>query len=309
MPRISRQVKDTVQTIVFIVVIAALIVFYVVYPLNRVKVSMGRANIDNYNTDSLITNDPGAYGEIGLALDTFRVESDGLTTLACLYLTPVIDTVSHAKGTVLLVHKDGDDRDAMAPLARLFIDSGFAVMAFDQRASGRSTSKYRGEGQYEASDIEEIIRYLDLRGRIDHPLLIVGRSLGGDAALLAAVEEKRINAVVAINPYLTTKRMQDALKKRHGMLWLPFFRTIMWWWYGIRSSYAAPYRHIDDIEPVACRTLLFTTPEASGETEIQRIKELSPPDLLEVRTTSGSEKELYREILNYSCATARRGNE
>ncbi len=304
MPRISRQMKEIIQTVVFLLIVGVLLAVYVIYPLNRVKASMGRVNLDDYNPDSVVLNDATAYIEAGLTADTFQVETDGLTTLACLYLTPNSDSVNGIRGTVLLVHGDNVDRDAMVPLARLLVDSGFAVVAFDQRACGRSTGKYHGEGQYEASDIEELIRYLDLREQVVHPLLIVGFSLGGDGALLAALEEKRIDGVVAANPYLTTRRLQDVLKKRYDMFWVPFFRTIMWWWYGIRSSYAAPYRNIDDIKPVACRTLLFITPEAAQDNEVQRIKELSSPELLKVETMPPSD-ELYRDILHLAINMAK----
>jgi pimeloyl-ACP methyl ester carboxylesterase len=306
MPRISRQMKEIINTVIFLLVVAALVACYVIYPLNRVRTSMGRTNLDDYNADSLAVNDATAYIEIGLNPDTFRVESDGLTTLACLYIAPNLDSVGQTKGTVFLVHQDGANRDAMAPLARLFVDSGFAVVAFDQRASGRSTGEYHGEGQYEASDLNETIRYLDLRERIIHPLITIGYSLGADGGLLAALEEKRINGVVAINPYLTTRRMQDILKERYDMLWFPFFRTIMWWWYNIRSSYAAPYRDTDGIEAVACRTLLLTTPQAAQDDEVQRIKELSPPELLECGTIPASEEELHREILRFAISTTSR---
>lgn len=303
MPRISRKMKDTIQTIAVLLVIATLVALYLVYPLIKTKTSMGRANFDDYDQDSLILNDPTAYLEAGLIPDTFRVESDGLTTLACLYLTPDnVESTGQTKGTAVLIHEDGADRDAVLPLARLLVDSGFAVVAFDQRASGRSTGKYRGEGQYEANDLNEIIRYLDIRERIIHPLMIVGYSLGAEGALLAALDEKRIDGVVAINPYLSTKRLQDVLKKRHGMLWFPFFRTILWWWYDIRSSYAAPYRDKDDIEPVACRTLLLIAPEAVQDDEVQRLKELSPPELLEIGMTPATEEELYHEIFRFAAS-------
>ena len=306
MPRLSRQMKEIINTVTFLLVVAALVACYVIYPLIRVRTSMGRTNLDDYNADSLVVNDATAYIEIGLNPDTFHVESDGLTTLACLYVAPHLDSLGQIKGTVFLVHEDGADRDAMAPLARMFVDSGFAVVAFDQRASGRSTGEYRGEGQYEASDLNEIIRYLDLRERIIHPLIMVGYSLGADGGLLAALEEKRINSVVAVNPYLSTRRMQDVLKERYDMLWFPFFRTIMWWWYDIRSSYAAPYRNIDGIEAVACRTLLLTTPEFARDDEVRRIKELSPPELLESGEIPASEEELYREILRFATSTTPR---
>ncbi len=300
MLRLSRQMKDTIQTIVFLLVVAGLVLAYVVYPLNRSKATMGRANFGDYNPDSLPANDANAFIAAGLAPDTFRVESDGLTTLACLYLSPKIDGAGGIKGTVFLLHEDGADRDAMLPLARWLLDSGLAVVAYDQRASGRSTGKYRGEGQYEASDLNEVIRYLDLRERIVHPVIAVGFSLGADGGILAAQDEKRLDGVVAINPYLSTTSLLDELRKQHNMFWFPFFRTIMWWWYNIRSSYAAPYRKMNDIEPVACRTLLVMSRESDNEAEVQLLKELSAPELLDVKAKPGSEEELYRMILQFS---------
>ena len=123
MPRISRQVKEIIQIVVFLLVVGGLVGFYIVYPLNRVKALMGRTNLDEYHADSLATNDPTAFVEAGLPSDTFRVESDGLTKLACLYAAPNLDSSGKIKGTVLLVHADSADRAAMVPLARLFGDS------------------------------------------------------------------------------------------------------------------------------------------------------------------------------------------
>jgi pimeloyl-ACP methyl ester carboxylesterase len=127
----------------------------------------------------------------------------------------------------------------------------------------------------------------------------VGFTLGGDAALLATIEDKRIDRVVAIDPYLTTKRMQDILRKRHDAYWFPFYRTIMWWWYDMRSSYAASYRDYDDIKAVACPTLLFISEEVSDDREVQRLAELSDPALLELKTTLPDDDRLFAEILSF----------
>ncbi|MCK4858357.1 MAG: alpha/beta hydrolase, partial [candidate division Zixibacteria bacterium] len=300
MARISRQTKEIIKTVIVLLIVAALVVVFIVYPLNRVRVSMGRADMDSYNPDSLPANDAGAWIEAGLSPDTFHVESDGLTTIACLYIKADTDSGSESSGTVFLIHTDGADRDEMLPLARTFLDSGFSVVAFDQRATQRSSGKYRSDGQFEATDVEEIIRYLDLRGQTTHPLILVGFGIGADAALLAALEEKRIDLVVAVNPYLTTRRMQDMLKVRHDMYWFPFFRTMMWWWYGIRSSYAASYRGIDAIKAVSCPTLLLTRPEDSSDAEVLRLKELSSPEFLESATLPATDEELHDRILRYT---------
>ncbi len=297
--KISRQTREIINMVLFVLVAAALVIAYIVYPLGRTKAIMGRVGLEDYDEDSTVANDAEAWVEAELAPDTFWVESDGLTTLAVLYVQPDSAVADSARGTVCLIHGDGADRDAMIPLARRFVDSGFAVIAYDQRANGRSGGTYYGEGQYEASDLQALIGYLELRQRIVHPLVAVGFTLGGDAALLATIEDKRIDRVVAIDPYLTTRRMQDILRKRHDAYWFPFYRTIMWWWYDMRSSYAASYRDYDDIKAVTCPTLLFVSAEVSDDREVQRLVELSDTAILEMKTTLPDDEDLFAEILSF----------
>lgn len=297
MAKISRQVKEILQIVVFLLIVGMLLYFYVIYPLGKTRAIMARENIDEYNSDSLLINDPVVVVEGGLVPDTFRIESDGLTKLACLYIPPTADSIAPVKGTVILVHDEKSDRNAMLSLAQKLTDSGFAVIAYDQRASGYSSGKYHGDGQYEASDIVELVGYLDLRERIVHPLFIVGYSLGGEAALLAALEEKRIDRVIAVDPYLSTQRMMNNFIKEYNLLWFPFRKTIFWWWYNIRSSYAASQRGLNDIEAVNCQTLLFIPESAMNDKEVIKIKELSDNELLEIKVTPASSDELETEII------------
>ncbi|MEA2030378.1 MAG: alpha/beta fold hydrolase [candidate division Zixibacteria bacterium] len=309
MAKLSQNVKEIIKTAAFLIIVGILIFFFMIYPLNRTKATMGRSNIDDYNPDSLVANDISAFIEAGICdtslattpditFDTFRVETDGLTNITCLHLFPSIDKDS-VKGTVFLLHDDGFDRDAVVPMAQVFIDSGFNVVAYDQRGAGRSTGKYRGEGQYEANDLQEIIRYLDLRNNIVHPLVIVGKSLGADAALLCAQSEERIDGIAAISPYLSSTRWLNILKQKYDMMWFPFSRTIMWWWYNIRSSYAAPYRELKDIRPVNCPTLLIVDNKAIKSAEVVRLKELSKTKLLHIKPKQTEEDTLFLDIFTF----------
>lgn len=299
MAKLSRQTKEIIKTVLFFVVLALLLFIYVIYPLNRTKVIMGRADVDDYNPDSVVANDPAGYIEAGLTADTFRLESDGLTVLACLSVPSLDDSVDTPAGTVILVHGDTDNRDSLVSLASILHDSGFVVYTYDQRAFERSTGKYRGDGTHEASDLEELISHLEIRNLITHPLYVVAYQLGADAALLAAQEEKRINGVVAIGPHLTTIRWQDALKERYDTYWFPFYRTIMWWWYEIRSGYATIYRRMEDIQPVSCRTLVLMPPDEVAGKEITRLKEVSEPGSLDVKPLPADKNAEYDAILAF----------
>ncbi|MDH3892783.1 MAG: alpha/beta hydrolase [candidate division Zixibacteria bacterium] len=299
--KLSKQTREIINMVIFVLVAALLFVTYVIYPLNRTKAVMGRDNVDDYYEDSLEINDPAAWIDSGLIADSFTVEADGLTTLACLYVLPDSAVHDSILGTVFFLHHDNADRDSMLSLARQMSTAGYSVVAYDQRAAGRSTGQYHGEGQYEATDLEEVIRWLDLRKKIHHPLAIVGFGLGGDAAILVAREDARIDKVMAVNPYLTSERMLRMLKDRHDTYWFPFYYTMMWWWYGIRSGYAAPYREIEAVEAVACQTLLLTGSESGDDPEVVILQELSSDELLKVEsaTLSGQESSVADRVWTF----------
>ena len=299
MAKLSRQTKEIIKTVLVVCAIAALVAVYIVYPLNRSKATMARANIDEFNEDSLSINDPTAYAEAGLVADTFRVESDGLTTLACLYIPTLVDSTVEAKGTVILIHDDLATRDSLIDLAAALHDLGFVVITYDQRACGASTGKYYGVGYYEASDVQAIISYLEIRGQVQHPLYLVGYGMGADAALLSVFEEERIDGLVAAKPYLTTQRQQDILKEQYQTYWFPFYRTVMWWWYTIRSSYAPVYTTLENIQPVRRRTLLLIAEGRMSDAEVARIKEISPTELLELQPLASDKAANYQKITTF----------
>lgn len=299
MAKLSRQTKEIIKTVLFFLVVALIVLVYIIYPLNRTKAIMARPGVDDYNNDSLEVNDPAPFVEAGLSVDTFRYEPDGLANLACLFIPAPADSVAAPKGTVFLIPGETDGRDSVVALAAAFHNDGFAVYTYDQRASGRSTGKYRGDGTHEASDIEQLISHFEIRGEIAHPLYVVGFDLGADAAMLAAQEEKRIDAVVAVDPYLTTLYMQDVLRERYQTYWFPFYRTIMWWWYEIRSGYATIYRRTEDIKPVPCRTLVLLSEDRLESEEAERLRELSPAELLHIAAGTDQTDATYATILSY----------
>jgi len=264
MAKMSQNVKEIIQVVVFVLVVAILIIVFVVYPLNRTKAFLARPDVDSFKPDPLPTNDISAFAEFRATVDTFRVDADGLTSLACAYMTPRADTLSPdvvppIRGSAILLHAEGVYRKAMLPLAKMLIDSGWAVCLYDQRASGLSSGRYHSDGELEAADLTEVIAYLRIRDRVVHPFVAVGESNGADAALLAAAEENYFDAVVAVKPYLTTERWLDILMANHDMYWMPFSHTIFKFWYELRSWYAPEYRKLENLRAPLCRTLIVDT--------------------------------------------------
>ncbi|UCD62719.1 MAG: alpha/beta hydrolase [Candidatus Zixiibacteriota bacterium] len=301
MAKLSRQVKEIIKTILFFGFIALLVFAYVIYPLTRTKTLMARQDLGDRDKDSLVVNDPASFAEAGLTADTLRIEADGLTKLACLYISPE-DSATAIRGTAIILHDDGDNRDSLAALVVALNDSGYVVMAYDQRASGRTTGIYRGAGYYEARDVEAVISYLEIRNMIRHPLFVVGYGLGADAALLAAREEQRIDGIVMINPYLTVQRYQDILKRDHLTFWFPFQRTIMFWWYKIRSGYAPVYTKVGDIQPVDRPALMIVSGNNMSDAEVQKLQEVSSPELLKVAPMPVDPPAVYDEIVAFLSA-------
>jgi pimeloyl-ACP methyl ester carboxylesterase len=310
--KISRQTREIINTVLFLLALVAVVLILVIYPLNRSKVLMARPDLDDYNSDSLPPNDISAWTEAGLVPDTFWVETDGLTTLAGLYLPPgeaVIDSTGDSVvivrtpadtilGTAILIPAETDSRDSLIWLAQAMLRENIAVIVYDQRASGLSSERYHGEGAYEASDLQTLIAWLELRSRLVPPVTVIGFALGGDAAMLAGLEESRMDRVVAVNPYLTTMRLQDVLKDRHDTYWIPFYRTLMWWWYEIRSSYAAPYRKTEDIKAVKLPTLVMAPPDILQSEEFLRLIEVSDANTLTTAPLTADPRELTEQFLS-----------
>lgn len=300
--KISRQTREAINIVIFIVVAGLLLTFYVIYPLNRAKALMGRTDLDDFAHDSIPPIDPTVLVEAGLPVDTFRVEADGLTQLGCYRLIPTLDSTAETdsiRGTVLLIPSQTRDLATLLPLTRALLDSGFAVTLYDQRATGSSTGRYHGEGQYEAADLQALIGYMYIHEQVVDPLHLVGFATGGDAALLIQNEESRPADVIAVRPYLSSTRWLDKLKEKHGTIGIPFFRTVMWFWYEIRSGYAAEYRDREDVRGVELPTLVLLPADDLQSEEAELLKAESPDDLLRLESVSGEEDALLRTIIAY----------
>lgn len=299
MAKVSRQTKEIIQIVVFFLVVGILLVTYVIYPLNRTKAIFARPNIDeeSFHNDSLLVNDPAPFVEAGLTPDTIRVESEGEANLACIYVPGKVDSAGAiTRGTVILSHREGETRDSLVWLTVRLVESGWNVLAFDQRASGLSTGKYRGEGVYEGHHIEDILSYIDVRDMVTHPLIVVGYGSSADGALIASREDERVDIAIAIEPYLTSTRMLNIVRQRYNMYWFPFFRTMMWWWYGIRSGYDGPYRDMEALRPVADTTILYVSPELAKDNAVVQLINLSDPGLIRAEAMIPTDEELLEAI-------------
>jgi pimeloyl-ACP methyl ester carboxylesterase len=290
--------KELTQIAIFLIIVGSGVYFLWIYPLNSVSKIAERPEAEQIELDSLPPNELTSFIEAGITnADSFRVQADGVTSLACVYFPP-LDSNNATAGTVILLHQIGTDRTSLIPLGEQLNKAGYAVVLVDQRASGFSSGKFHGEGQLEANDLIETMSWLDLRTHLNHPVMVVGFGLGGEAALLATAEDSRIDRVMAINPFLTTERMQAIQKAEYDLLGIPFYDGLMWWWYNTSSGYAAPYREIEQIKPVQASTMLLLPPDQTDIPEAKRLAELSG-DKLTIVPTPDTPEAVTEAVLNY----------
>lgn len=297
--KLSRQTREIINVVIFVVVLAALVTCYVVYPLNKSKTLMARADGLEFTVDSLPANSDSVYTALDFRVDTFRVESDGVTNLACVHISAPIDTSttdsSVLLGTVIVIPDRDQTRDSLAEMVAAFVAAGYDIVTYDPRASGRTSGQYRGEGQYEADDLEALLAYLDLRDQLHHPVSILGLGLGGEAALLAAPDASRADQVIAVRPYLSTEGMFNRLFKEEAVWWFPFRETVLWFWYNTHSGYAASFRYEEDIKGIMRPTvLLVSEPESEA---IARLRELSSEGMLTVEEVPDTPESLQARVL------------
>lgn len=144
-------------------------------------------------------------GDVGLAFEPVAVPSGELTLPG--WFMPA-NGGSPGPG-VVLVHGWESARDRTLPLAGALNAAGFHVLAFDVRGNGDNAPEVLpvSAGEYGA-DAAAAVRVLAARPEVT-AVGIVGHSMGGAGALIAAARESRVAAAVSTSspadPYRLTR--------------------------------------------------------------------------------------------------------
>jgi uncharacterized protein len=98
---------------------------------------------------------------------------------------------------VILASGYGDTQDQMLSIAEFLHHAGFSVLTYNARARAPSGGKYVTLGAMEQQDLISLVNYAAMRSDIDaNRMGILGISMGGATAVLAAAKDKRLRAVV-----------------------------------------------------------------------------------------------------------------
>jgi fermentation-respiration switch protein FrsA (DUF1100 family) len=104
---------------------------------------------------------------------------------------------------VIFVHGIGGVRsgDNALAIAKALVDDGISVLLFDLRAHGSSRGERVSAGYFEKDDALGAYDYLMRRPDAPSAVGLLGFSMGGGIAVLAAAEEPRIEALVVDSPF------------------------------------------------------------------------------------------------------------
>ena len=111
------------------------------------------------------------------------------------------------KGGVIFCHPHpqyGGDMDnlVITTAVKAAFEGGLSTLRFNFRGVGESGGSY-GEGIGEKEDVEAVIKFFNSRLEVNHPsLILLGYSFGAWAGLPIAIQDERINGMVAVAPPL-----------------------------------------------------------------------------------------------------------
>jgi uncharacterized protein len=98
---------------------------------------------------------------------------------------------------IILASGYGDTQDQMLQIAEFLHHAGFSVLTYNSRARAPSGGKYVTLGALEQMDVISLVDYAARRSDVDaNRIGILGISMGGASAILAAAKDQRIRAVV-----------------------------------------------------------------------------------------------------------------
>jgi pimeloyl-ACP methyl ester carboxylesterase len=140
--------------------------------------------------------------------------SDGLRLAGELFLPPGEAGAARLPGVVLCTGIQGLKELGMPLLAQVLADAGFAALTFDYRGFGGSEgARWRPLPHEQVRDVRAAITYLSQHPLVDGQRVgLLGLSLGGAHALVAAAEDERVRCVVALEPVTDGRRWLRSLR-------------------------------------------------------------------------------------------------
>ncbi len=110
-------------------------------------------------------------------------------------------TLREPVGTVILLHGLWGSIDYLTDHGVAFANAGWRTVILELRGHGESTGNTVTYGNTESRDVIEVLERLRADGTLHGPVALVGWSLGGAVAIMAAGRGAPVDAVVAVAPF------------------------------------------------------------------------------------------------------------
>ena len=159
--------------------------------------------------------------------------------------------------TIILVHGFARDRSELLPEAHWLVEQGYSALLFDSRAQGASDGAHISLGYLEALDVRAAVGFV-LKRSPEERIGVLGYSMGAVAAIRAAAQDRRIDAVVAVSPFASLRETMTYRLK--GVR--PLTDLIAWWGERISGLCLDALRPVDIVGALSPRPVLIIQAEA-----------------------------------------------
>lgn len=202
-------------------------------------------------------------------------ESIALTSVDGIPLKAWWVPIEAPRGIVIVLHgMDGQDASTMLGHADFLHDAGYAVMALDMRAHGRSGGERIGLAFEEPQDVAAALDWIAEQPSLeDVPVALLGVSMGGATALRTTAIRSDVDAVISVSAFASVNMMiHDAFVMMIDApdvviaIFTPFTRLAFRTMYGVWPAQASPRADIAQIPP---RPVLIAHGDADSQVSVE----------------------------------------
>lgn len=186
-----------------------------------------------------------------------------------------------AERTIITLAGHNSARHHVLGISSALHRAGANVLLFDNRGRGSSEGDKISLGHYERLDASAAVEYATRRGP-DLPLGMMGFSMGGAVALMAAAADERIKAVVADSAFASQAKLVTYHLRRHVG---PFAPAIF------HLAKGALHYDIHEVEPGQGVGEISPRPTMFIHGELDTITD--PEDSIAMYKAAGEPKELW----------------
>lgn len=171
--QINKKVKIIVIAFLAVIIVFFTAGFLIAYIPSKMSEKRTNDIVDLYLKDASY-NISSFYNDWQDQIDEFEIESDLGHTFPVYYIT---QNDRYDNKTVVLVHWHESNHVAMYPIAELFLENGWNVVLFDERAHGKNTAKTVTFGYLESVDLAQVIDFTKEKSK-NSVVGVLGQSMG-----------------------------------------------------------------------------------------------------------------------------------